>query len=342
MPERWKVLAFSVQTLGMRREKGLPRNEDLGGLGLLMPIATTEVLPCPPELRREALNVLYRGSTAGLRAQLVMEALEDAALGELDLSGLWIARRRGLVVGTLPTQSLAGHAAAFWPPEIALRWGRRSLAVCLLQSAMEDFRSRGFRIAQALLEPSGRRRAAEDLTAGGLPYVTDLIYLDRETATPLELPNDTPSLRWQLYDDSTAANFRDVLARTYEGSLDMPELEGIRSLDDVLASHRASGRFDPDHWRLAHIPSEPEAALILLLADQPSRDAWEVAYLGLTPQARGRGLGRAALAQALELSRTQRPQIELAVDARNTYAIRLYRSCGFMPFDRRAVHLALL
>jgi ribosomal protein S18 acetylase RimI-like enzyme len=72
------------------------------------------------------------------------------------------------------------------------------------------------------------------------------------------------------------------------------------------------------------------------------REAWEVIYLGLTPGARGRGLGRAVLRHALELARDHVPFLELAVDLRNTPAVRLYRSAGFIPRNLRAVHLAIL
>ena len=77
------------------------------------------------------------------------------------------------------------------------------------------------------------------------------------------------------------------------------------------------------------IPGKPEAASVLLMAEVPGRDVWEVVYLGLTPAARGRGLGRAVLQHALELARTHVSQLELAVDCRNTPATRLYQSTGF-------------
>ncbi len=307
-----------------------------------MTLASSEVVPCPPEQTGAALAALYRRVADGLRGQLVAEALADAARGELDLSGLWVARRRGRVVGAMLTQPLAGRAAAVWPPEVLVGWGRRPLAVSLVKAALADLRARGFRVAQALVEPSPPREVPACLAAGGLPRVTDLIYMGRDTGPPLAPGPDAPALEWRPFDDATEPEFRRVLAETYVGSLDMPELEGVRSLDDVLSSHRAAGRFDPARWRLGTVAAEPSAAAILLMADQPDRAAWEVAYLGLTPPARGRGLGLSALAHALDLTRPHRDRLELAVDARNSPALRLYRRAGFEPFDRRGVHLAVL
>src|SRR5262249_6047685 len=101
-------------------------------------------------------------------------------------------------------------------------------------------------------------------------------------------------------------------------------------------------RFAAERWQLGHIPGEPESAAVLLLAELPDRDAWEVVYLGLTPRARNRGLGRTVLRHALELARAHVPRLEPAVDLRNAPAVRLYQSAGFTIRDRRAVHLTLL
>ena len=105
------------------------------------------------------------------------------------------------------------------------------------------------------------------------------------------MPPHLPPFDWRPFRPETEAEFRAVLQETYVGSLDMPELEGLRSLDDVLASHRAAGRFVPERWRVGRLRGEPDAAAVLLLASMPDRDAWEVAYLGLNCAARGRGLG---------------------------------------------------
>lgn len=284
--------------------------------------------------------MLYRRVPDSLRDRLVEDALAECGRGAIDLSGLWLARRGRRVVGALLTQPLAGQAAAVWAPEVDAAWNRRGTAVALLRAALDDLKARGYRLAQALLDESAPRQAAGDLTAGGLPRVTDLIYLEGDTTRPIALRDGTPAMHWAGFGPETEADLRAVLHETYVDSLDMPELEGLRSLDDVLCGHRAAGRFVPDRWRVGHVLGEPDAAAVLLLSAVPERDSWEVAYLGLTPAARGRGLGRAALAHAYDLARPHASRLELAVDVRNDPARRLYQAAGLHPFDRRAVHLA--
>ena len=304
--------------------------------------ATTEVMLCPPSQRGRALEILYRRVPGGLRPRLIADALGEAERGLIDLSGLWVALRRGRIVGALLTQPLAGRAAAVWAPEVDPSWRRSATAVALVRAALADLKRRGFIIAQALLDESAPRHGASDLAQAGMLQITELIYLERTTRVPLQVRPEVPTLHWEGLGPPTEGDFRAVLEATYTCSLDMPELEGIRSLDDILASHRAGGRFVAERWQVGHLRDEPATAAVMLLSEIPDRDAWEVAYLGLTPSARGRGLGRAVLAHALELAAVHVPRLELAVDVRNHPATRLYRIAGFTPFDQRTVHLASL
>jgi len=319
----------------------------------------TQVELCPPELREAALQVLYQRIPDSLRSRLVAEVLHEASSGQVDLSGLWVAwnrswrlvperspsrcSRQGRIIGAILSQTLAGRAAAVWAPEVVPSLRRAATAARLVQSALADLRDRGYRIIQSVLDESATRHGAGDLTRGGMPRITDLLYLERETKLPLLMrSSEAPTrLEWCSFDPAHGIEFRALLQATYALSLDMPELEGIRSLDDIIAGHRASGRFVPHRWRLGRVPGEPDAAVVLLLADIPDRDVWEVVYLGVTPSARNRGIGRAAIAHALDLARPHATRLELAVDIRNHPATRLYESTGFIPFDRRSVHLVV-
>jgi ribosomal protein S18 acetylase RimI-like enzyme len=308
-----------------------------------MKVCGAQVMPCPAEERPTALEVLYRRMPRTLRGYLIAEVLADERRGELDLSGLWIARiRSGRIVGAMMTQALAGKTAALWPPEVGPSWRRAAVAAAMVDAALADLAARGYRLVQAALDESAGPRAAHDLIRGGMPRVTELLYLERGTSPPLPQAATAADFAWRPFEPALEAEFREVLLATYEESLDMPELEGARGLEDILAGHRAAGLFRPELWQIGRLPGEPGAAAVLLLTEVPGRDAWEVLYLGLTPSARGRGLGRAAIRRALEMARGHAPLLELAVDLRNTPAVRLYRSTGFVPRDRRAVHLAIL
>jgi len=63
--------------------------------------------------------------------------------------------------------------------------------------------------------------------------------------------------------------------------------------------------------------------------------AW-IGGLYVQPQARGKGLARALLAEALSLARSvpQVKQVHLCVNAGNASAIHLYESVGFQAFGR--------
>ncbi len=247
-------------------------------------------------------------------------------------------------------------------PEVRSVWRRDQLAAAMVKAAVEDFAAKGFKLIQAVLDESASPQASKDLENGGLPRVTDLLYLERATATPLDATlmrsgredasgrvpesdrcggsGDARGFDWRSFDETGEPEFRSTLQATYAGSLDMPELEGARSLDDILESYKSVGRFRAERWKLGRIHGDAGASAVLLLAEVPGRNVWEVIYLGLTPAARGRRLGQTVLAHALELARGHVPWLELAVDVRNTPAVRLYYSAGFTACERRTVHLA--
>jgi mycothiol synthase len=320
-----------------------------------------EITPCPYETLPEALDLLYRPTmNRRNRIRMMDEVLEGVNRGELDLSGMWVAVLKGQLLGVMLTQALAGRSAAIWPPVVASKShiDRDGLAAELVAQALQDYRNRGFQIAQALLEPDAKVQHSLDLERGGLPPVTSLIYLSRLTEPPIELAHSRDRFIWRTFDEAGEDKFGNVLLETYQESLDMPELQGARSLDDVLAGHRSGFPFDAARWWIGELADCADSAAVVLLSpgleharpptepiDSRHRviaSSWELAYIGLTKTARGRGLGRVVLAHALKIARRNATSIRLAVDARNTPAIRLYQNCGFVPFDRRRVHLAVL
>jgi len=59
-------------------------------------------------------------------------------------------------------------------------------------------------------------------------------------------------------------------------------------------------------------------------------------YLGVVPEARGRGIGAALLARTIrDTAEMGLPQVGLAVDTANAPAVRMYVAAGFREVRRR-------
>jgi ribosomal protein S18 acetylase RimI-like enzyme len=114
----------------------------------------------------------------------------------------------------------------------------------------------------------------------------------------------------------------------------------VRSLDEILAGHQAQGVYDPDRWWVALRQGRP--AGVLILAEMPDAPAWDISYVGVVPEERGRGVGRELTCKALhEAHAGGATWVTLSVDSRNGPAWKLYEGLGFRPHDRREVFLAL-
>jgi ribosomal protein S18 acetylase RimI-like enzyme len=74
----------------------------------------------------------------------------------------------------------------------------------------------------------------------------------------------------------------------------------------------------------------------------PEGEGWDLAYVGVVPEARRRGFGRELVRKALiEAHQGDARQLTLSVDVRNHPAWDLYASLGFEPYEQREVYLAI-
>ena len=196
------------------------------------------------------------------------------------------------------------------------------------------------KLAQCLIEESHAWARdvcdhAEMTCVGTLDYMrvpqTELRSLPRD-ATP---ERDGFSVRRMTNDPRDDRTLASVLERSYEDTLDCPELCGLRSASEVLASHKSTGVYSPANWWILTRSNEPVGCC--LLTHCPASESVELVYLGLAKEARGFGLGRDLLIHALRELRTEQRtrEITCAVDRRNTPAGNMYRSIGFSTFDAR-------
>ncbi|HVU64180.1 MAG TPA: GNAT family N-acetyltransferase [Phycisphaerales bacterium] len=218
-------------------------------------------------------------------------------------------------------------------------------------------------LAQALLEAK-EAEAARAFRLAGFAQLGDLAYMRRlmakqpgrvlEQAGTPEWPEGlrVDSLEQLAGEGASEAQLHEwlvsALERSYVETMDCPELCGMRSIEDVLQSHRSVGVLDPSLWWLVRDRNGPQGCLLFNAA--PEQDAVELVYLGLAPAVRGIGLGARLLGFGLRrlYDHVLAPQahaghphlggsggVTCAVDTRNTPAMKLYRRAGFERFGLR-------
>jgi ribosomal protein S18 acetylase RimI-like enzyme len=234
---------------------------------------------------------------------------------------------------------MPGAGALLWPPGVTLQPQQTALEDCLVSHALLWLRQHGAKLVQALLAPE-EETLGLPLLRNGFDRITDLWYLYHDHSMPLGAIDTPVRLSFLPFSQADPLLFQQTLLRTYEGSLDCPELSGLRSGEEILAGHRAQGVFDPQRWWLALDAGQP--AGVLLMTQLPDTGEWDVAYMGVVPQARRRGSGREILLQGLAEARAAHiERVILSVDVRNRPAWELYRKIGFQPAERRGVYLAI-
>jgi ribosomal protein S18 acetylase RimI-like enzyme len=284
-----------------------------------------------------ALRLTFSHLDPETRLARVAGGLELIDRGELDPAGILVARIAGRVVGAVVAAPVPGAGAAIWPPQVEPGIAP-AVADDLARHAAAWLRDQGVKLAQALLAPEDAGLAGPLLRAG-FRRATALWYLRHDLELPAGLLGERERLTYTTFAVSGPAAFAAVLARTYDGTQDCPEISDARTAPEALAGHQADG-FDPNHWWLASAGGE--AVGLLLVNPAVDGAGWEIAYVGVAPEHRRRGIGRELVLKALvEAKAAGQPSVSLAVDARNAPARELYRQLGFEPHESREVLLAV-
>jgi len=295
--------------------------------------------PARPEEWPAAFRLLFRPLPAEVREQRVSTALALLEQGELMPDGILVLRDGGEVAGVLACMPLPGATALVWPPQ--WRDGPEDVSGedRLVRHAVRWLRGRGVKLVQSLFPPDGVAASAS-LERNGFVHVTHLWYL-RHTLGSLPPDAGVPGRLDFVTVEDAPEQLAETLIRSYEGTLDCPEISGVRTVEEVLDGHRSQGRHDPRRWWLA--TDAGQAVGVALVSLTPETDEWDVMYVGVVPEARRRGFGRELMLKVLvEAAAAGVPGVTLSVDGRNDPAWHLYRALGFEPFDRREVFLAIL
>ncbi|MBB6430000.1 GNAT family N-acetyltransferase [Algisphaera agarilytica] len=286
-------------------------------------------------LQRDALSVLLTGQR-NPDDPAVAPFLAFAQQNSLDLSGLWVAwDGRRLAASTLIVPGVGKTAMLFLSPVGS--HGRVSLSGQLIAWALSEVDAVKIRLIQTLLE-QGQNLQQRAFEAGGFRFLAELAYMQRPGKVFAPLPPvtlDGEILTPVHWSESARPVFSQAISESYEGTQDCPGLLGLREMDDIIAGHMATGRFDPAHWTVWR-DGLGRPAGVLLLAESTGNAGFELVYLGVSPHARGQGLSKVLMRYALDLTHKHgRGDLFLAVDDRNTPALRLYQGLGFRVSIRK-------
>lgn len=297
-----------------------------------------QIEPACPEDHASVFRLLFQRTPPEQREARVAHALQLLGNGELDPKGLLAARRGRELVGAIACLPVPGASGLVWPPHTTLTERQTALEDALVQSASQLLQKRGAKLGQALLNPT-ESDLGKALFRNGFAHITNLWYMRHF----LDLSTEVLAVPERLHYAPWTSNphcFQETLLRTYEGTRDCPEVNGVRTLEEILEGHRAQGRYDPQRWWLALARNRPVG--VLLLTELLDGQGWDVSYIGVVPAARRRGVGRELMSKALLEARTaEAAQLTLSVDARNQPAWNLYHRLGFETFDNRDVYLAI-
>ncbi|MFW6061963.1 MAG: GNAT family N-acetyltransferase [Planctomycetota bacterium] len=292
---------------------------------------STQVEPVPRRKRREALQFLAGGSgrdvLADVRADSLVRLLRARGGG-----WLWWCRRMGrlrAVAVVIPNEGRTG--VVFYSSPHMPGVDADALGEAIRRASADAIADGELTLVQALIRPESRGER-DALLRGGFQELAELIYLRKELEAAPSAPEQGP-VSWRSWGEYDQQELAEVIAATYEDSLDCPRLAGLRDVEDTIVGHKASGNFRRDWWWIVHWAGEPAGCL---LANEGRGGTAEVVYLGVVPAFRGRGLGRWMLAKvAGEAWRAQMPAVTLAVDSANSYAVDLYIREGFRETMRR-------
>jgi len=292
---------------------------------------------------RDALRLCH---AAPDRSTAECRLLGDALAGyvsalSLELPPPWLVEQEGRTLAAAAAIVSPGRLGLLvMPGDLAERIGAET-ASRLLNVIYADLRERGVRLIQYLVEPAAAPLLERLLEGERFQFLARLNYMERSLRTAVAPLPERPGLSWTTYDAERAALFEQVVAESYDGSMDCPALSRLRPVSDALASHRAAGNFRPERWLLLRVNAQPAGCL--LLNDVPLRASLEIVYMGLRPSARRRGLGQCLIHQALSIARRDGfGTLSLAVDAVNAPARRLYEAAAFQIVLQRAAWLRVL
>jgi ribosomal protein S18 acetylase RimI-like enzyme len=239
--------------------------------------------------------------------------------------------RRGAEPAAWLAATLQSGGVSFFDPPGSVEDLSSAQATSLLKFMVEQFCAQANLIQ--LMLPIGGEVTERAAIATGFQFGANLLLLGR-SCSAAELGPVADPLRFE----PCGRELELVLQRTYEGTLDCPLLTCKRPLEEVVRGYEATGSTGRTHWRTLFRNGEPAGCV--LVAGHSKLAIAELVYMGLAPEARGKGLGGELLMEAERLTlECGFSQLVIGVDGANAPARRLYEAAGYAVWEEKRVFL---
>jgi len=285
----------------------------------------------------EVSEYIFADTIEAERETQIRDFLNSITSGEIDQNQILLARESGALIGVGILVFTDSATAFIWPPFTK----RNDCADAILQEMVKRIDGSEVSIGQSLLDP-GQIKQRQLLSRNGFPHLTNLMFM-RHPLTTIKRSAclDEKRLQWIKFEEQlNRQRFLDLLDLTQESSQDCPALNHVRTAEESLESHRSSGDSDQKYWYLFH--HEGVDLGVLLLSEHREDNVWEVVYMGVAPEQRGNGYGAAFIQHGLlEAQAHGQVAVILAVDHKNSYAIKIYEELGFVRQNTLSVHARL-
>ncbi len=273
------------------------------------------------------LGFLYDQLPVADRARLAAETMRQAAQGE---TLVFAAKQRDRFVAACAAQIVSADQVFVRLPRLLGEVGDSALERVWSELEAELVR-RGASYMQATIPLEADAALLERV---GFRSIARLSYLEADVESAGQPSERDVTL--ESYRESQFQRLSQVIEATYNESLDCPNVAGMRSLASVIEGYRETGDFREENWFF--VRAEGEDVGCLLLTDHPSTERWELVYMGLNVEYRGRGLG-AYLAEFAKWRAhlAGRKRIVVAVDSNNSPAISAYARSNFHSLTEQQV-----
>jgi ribosomal protein S18 acetylase RimI-like enzyme len=236
------------------------------------------------------------------------------------------------VTGTIGVSLQPGRVGLVFPPELDRAAG--DVVDRLIDAAIRRLSRTGAAFIELVLDPNDESVAAPFLRAG-FQHLTDAVLLEKRLDRTVAKAPSSALEATAVEPGSERGRLTDLIRCINSGSLDCPELDAWRTPTDLLEAHHNHSLGGRARWWRYAADGVDVGLVIGTVAEDD--EAWEILFLGVVPEQRGKSFGRRMLDHFHAQAAQESHFVRVGVDSRNTYAQELYNGCSYRQTGRLRV-----